>query len=77
MDVEKRLHADAASFANGSASLDVDGFISRTLAALGIPPGGISDTGPENGTGSPRADRTQRPAPAGGSHRSHREDRPA
>jgi hypothetical protein len=36
VDVEKRLLEDAASFTRGAASLDEEGFISRTLAALGI-----------------------------------------
>jgi len=72
VDVEKRLHADAESFAKEAASLDVDGFINRTLAVLGTPP---ADSAAE---GSPRADRIQRPAPAGGSrHHPHREGGPA
>ncbi len=36
MDVEKRLLEDAASFAKEVTSLDEEGFISRTLASLGI-----------------------------------------
>ncbi len=36
--VEKRLLEDAASFKQGAASLDEEGFISRTLANLGITP---------------------------------------
>jgi len=69
LDVDKRLQADAESFAKETASLDVDGFINRTLAVLGILPAD-SDT-----EGSPRAGRSQRPAPAGGSqHQRPRED---
>ena len=37
MGVEKRLLEDAESFAKGVAALDERGFISRTLAVLGIP----------------------------------------
>ena len=37
MGVEKRLLDDAESFAKEVKSLDEKGFISRTLAALGIP----------------------------------------
>lgn len=37
MDVEQRLVDDAKSFAKEVASLDEEGFISRTLALLGIP----------------------------------------
>ena len=37
MGVEKRLVEDAESFAKEVASLDERGFISRTLALLGIP----------------------------------------
>jgi hypothetical protein len=36
VDVEKRLLEDAASFAKEVTSLDEEGFISRTLALLGI-----------------------------------------
>jgi len=38
VDVEKRLLEDARSFAKEVASLDEEGFISRALAALGVPP---------------------------------------
>ena len=38
MGVEKRLLEDARSFANEVTSLDEEGFISRTRAALGLPP---------------------------------------
>ena len=37
MGVEERLLEDAASFAKEVTSLDVEGFIGRTLAVLGIP----------------------------------------
>lgn len=36
-DTGERLREDAASFAAGAASLDVEGFTSRTLAAIGMP----------------------------------------
>ena len=65
MDVEKRLLEDATSFAKKAASLDEEGFISRTFAVLGIPPKD-SDTTLENEEVTPEAGRTQRPAPAGG-----------
>jgi hypothetical protein len=58
VDVEKRLLEDAASFTREVKTLDEEGFISRTLAALGIP----SDAGEKV---APEAGRTQRPAPAG------------
>jgi hypothetical protein len=58
LNVEKRLHEDAASFTREVKSLDVEGFISRTLAVLGIP----SDAGEKV---APEAGRAQRPAPAG------------
>jgi hypothetical protein len=60
VDVEKRLLDDAASFAREVNSLDEEGFISRTLAALGIP----SKDG-ESEKVAPEAGRIQRPAPAG------------
>jgi hypothetical protein len=65
VDVEKRLLEDAVSFTRGAASLDEEGFISRTLAALGILPKD-SDKAPDNEI-APEAGRTQRPAPAGDS----------
>jgi hypothetical protein len=37
VDVEKRLLEDAESFAKEVTALDEKGFISRTLAFLGIP----------------------------------------
>jgi hypothetical protein len=58
MDVEKLLLEDAASFTREIKSLDEEGFISRTLAALGIP----SDADEKV---APGAGRIQRPAPAG------------
>ena len=66
MDVEKRLLEDAASFAKEVTSLDEEGFISRTLAYLGIP-AEVSDTisGQEHDT--PEA----RPHPAAGPPRGH------
>jgi len=65
LDVEKRLLEDATSFANEVASLDEEGFISRTLAVLGIP-SKDNDMTLEVEEVSPRVDRTQRPPPAGG-----------
>jgi hypothetical protein len=38
VDVEKRLLEDAQSFAKEVTSLDEEGFLSRTRAALGLPP---------------------------------------
>jgi hypothetical protein len=38
LDVGKRLTEDATSFAKEAASLDEEGFISGTLAVLGIHP---------------------------------------
>ena len=37
MGIVKRLLDDAESFAKEAASLDEEGFISRTLAYLGVP----------------------------------------
>jgi hypothetical protein len=63
--VEKRLLEDAESFAKEVASLDHEGFVSRTLAGLGISRT-ASETISENGEVTPGAGRIQRPAPAGG-----------
>jgi hypothetical protein len=59
--VEKRLVEDATSFAKEVTSLDEEGFISRTLAVLGIP---LKDSGKvsENGEVTPEG----RPHPAAG-----------
>jgi hypothetical protein len=70
VDVEKRLLDDAASFTREVKSLDEEGFISRTLAALGIPSDADEKVAPEVG-------RIQRPAPAGaGELRLPRKERP-
>ena len=61
MDVEKRLLEDAASFAKEVTSLDVEGFVSRTLAVLEIPLT-ESDKVSETGEAIPEA----RPHPAAG-----------
>jgi hypothetical protein len=60
VDVEKRLLEDATSFTKEVVSLDEEGFISRTLAALGILPQD-RDTDHQ----APGAGRTQRLAPDG------------
>jgi hypothetical protein len=65
--VEKRLLEDAASYAKEVASLDEEGFISRTLAVLGIP-AKDSDAIAEQEEGTPEA----RPRPAAGPARGHR-----
>jgi len=67
VDVEKRLLDDAASFAEEVTSLDEEGFISRTLAYLGIP-AEDSDTIPDRELGTLEA----RPRPAAGPARGHR-----
>jgi hypothetical protein len=69
VDVEKRLLKDAASFAKEVTSLDKEGFISRTLAVLGISAkdsDAISDQ--EQETSTPKA----RPHSAAGPARGHR-----
>ena len=66
MGVEKRLHDDAESFAKKVTSLDEEGFISRTLAALGIPEDSGTTYDQEQET--PEA----RPRPAAGPPRGHR-----
>jgi hypothetical protein len=65
--VEKRLIEDAASFAKKVTSLDEEGFISRTLAALGIP-AAASDTIQDQEQETLEA----RPHPAAGPPRGHR-----
>lgn len=67
MGVEKRLLDDAESFAKEVKSLDEKGFISRTLAALGIP-SKDSDTISEQEEETPES----RPRPAAGPGRGHR-----
>jgi hypothetical protein len=59
--VEKRLLEDARSFAKEVTSLDVEGFISRTLAILGLPPAD-SDKASGNDKVTREAGRTQRSA---------------
>jgi hypothetical protein len=65
--VEKRLLEDAESFAKEVTSLDEEGFISRTLAVLGIP-AKDSDTISEQEAETPEA----RPRPAAGPGRGRR-----
>jgi hypothetical protein len=65
--VEKRLLEDAASFAKEVTSLDVKGFISRTLAVLGISIKD-SDTIPDQEKETLKA----RPRPAAGPARDDR-----
>lgn len=67
MGVEKRLLEDAESFAEEVTSLDEEGFISRTLAVLGIP-AKDSDTISEQEVETPEA----RPRPAAGPGRGRR-----
>jgi hypothetical protein len=67
VDVEKRLHDDAESFAKEVSALDVAGFVDRTLAVLGIPLAEI-DKVSENGEVTPEG----RPHPAAGPGRGHR-----
>jgi hypothetical protein len=64
--VEKRLAEDAESFAKEVASLDEEGFISRTLAVLGIP-AEDGDTISEQEEETPQT----RPRPAAGPSRGH------
>jgi hypothetical protein len=64
--VEKRLLDDAESFAKEVTSLDEKGFISRTLAVLGIP-SKDSDTISEQEEETPEG----RPRPAAGPGRGH------
>jgi hypothetical protein len=64
--VEKRLLEDAASFAKEVMSLDKEGFISRTLAVLGIP-AEDSDRISDQEQETPKA----RPHPAAGPARGH------
>jgi len=65
--VEKRLLEDAASFAKEVKSLDEEGFISRTLAVLGIS-AEDSDTTWDQEQETSEA----RPHPAAGPARGHR-----
>jgi hypothetical protein len=65
VDVEKFLLEDSMSFAKEIESFDEEGFINRTLAALGIL-SADSDAAIETEEGAPGAGRIQRPAPAGG-----------
>jgi hypothetical protein len=65
--VEQRLLEDAASFAKEVTSLDAEGFISRTLAVLGIS-AEDSDTVSVQKQESEEA----RPHPAAGPPRGHR-----
>jgi len=58
VSVEKRLLDDAGSFAKEAASLDVEGFTSRTLAVLGL---SAADS-PAPGMVTQEAGLTQRPA---------------
>jgi hypothetical protein len=64
--VEKRLAEDAESFAKEVGSLDKEGFISRTLAVLGIP-AKDSDTISEHEEEASEA----RPRPAAGPRGHH------
>jgi len=65
--VEKRLLEDAASFAKEVTSLDVEGFIGRTLADLGI-------SAEDRDTTCDQEQETSeaRPRPAAGPARGHR-----
>jgi hypothetical protein len=65
VDVNKRLLNDARSFANEITSLDEEGFISRTLAALGIPTKASGTIPEKENEETPGTGRTQRPAPPG------------
>jgi len=65
VDVEKRLLEDARSFAKEITSLDEEGFISRTLAVLGIPPKDSDTVSEKRNEETPGTGRTQRPAPPG------------
>jgi hypothetical protein len=60
LDVEKRLLEDATSFTSEVTSLDTEGFISRTLAALGTPA-----ENSEADKATPEAGRTSGRPPAG------------
>lgn len=67
MGVEKRLLDDAESFAKEITSLDEEGFISRTLAVLGISSKN-NDAILEQEEETPKA----RPRPVAGPGRGHR-----
>ncbi|MCM3886660.1 hypothetical protein [Frankia sp. R82] len=58
MDLEKRLHRDAESFAEEVAAFDTKGFLARVLVTLGIP---VQDDAPSLGAASPAG----RPTAAG------------